>query len=56
MNEYLPHIQAVTAGQVQEVAKKYLIDDRLTVAVLDPQPMDGKARAGAAAMGGGHGH
>jgi len=58
MNEYLPRIQAVTTEQVQEVAKNYLTDDRLTVAVLDPQPMDGKARAraGAAAMGGGHGH
>jgi zinc protease len=33
-------IQGVTAGQVQEVAKKYLKDDNLTVAVLDPQPID----------------
>lgn len=33
-------IRAVTAQQVQEVAKKYLIDDRLTVGILDPQPID----------------
>ncbi len=33
-------IRAVTADQVQAAAKKYLIDDRLTVGVLDPQPID----------------
>ena len=37
----LTKLKAVTAAQVQEVARKYLVDDRLTVAVLDPQPMDG---------------
>jgi zinc protease len=31
--------KAVTAEQVREVAKKYLIDDVLTVAYLDPQPV-----------------
>lgn len=58
MDEYLPRIQAVTAEQVQAVARKYLIDDHLTVAVLDPQPMDDETRAAAraAAMGAGHGH
>ncbi|MDX5411387.1 MAG: insulinase family protein [Thauera sp.] len=58
MDEYLPRIQAVTAEQVQAVARKYLVDERLTVAVLEPQPMDAdaRARARAAAMGGGHGH
>jgi zinc protease len=29
----------VTSAQVQAVARKYLVDDNLTVAVLDPQPM-----------------
>ncbi len=54
---YVEKIQAVTAEQVQAVAKKYLVKDTLTVAVLDPQPMDAlaKARARAAIMGGGHG-
>jgi len=33
-------IRDVTAEQVQAVAKKYLIDDLLTVGVLDPQPID----------------
>ena len=31
--------KAVTAEQVREVAKKYLLDDALTVAYLDPQPV-----------------
>lgn len=58
MDEYLPRIQSVTAEQVQAVARRYLVDDRLTIAVLEPQPMDeaARARARAAAMGGGHGH
>ncbi|MBI5938300.1 MAG: insulinase family protein [Betaproteobacteria bacterium] len=32
-------IKAVTAEQVREVAKRYLIDETLTVAVLDPLPL-----------------
>ena len=35
-------LKAVTVEQVQAVAKKYLIDDTLTVATLDPQPLDDK--------------
>lgn len=35
----LERLQAVTAEQVKDVAKKYLVDDSLTVAVLDPQPL-----------------
>ena len=38
--EYPKHLQAVTAEQVQAVARKYLVDDQLTVATLDPQPVD----------------
>ena len=58
LDEYLPRVQAVTAEQVQKVARKYLLDDRLTIAVLEPQPMDAgaQARAAAAAQGVGHGH
>jgi zinc protease len=33
-------LEAVSAEQVREVARKYLVDDGLTVAVLDPQPFD----------------
>lgn len=37
---YVDKIQQVTAEQVRDVAKKYLIDDTLTVAVLEPQKID----------------
>lgn len=40
--EYAERIQQVSAEQVREVARKYLVDEHLTVAVLDPQPLDGK--------------
>jgi zinc protease len=33
-------IREVSAEEVQAVAKKYFIDDHLTVGVLDPQPID----------------
>ena len=32
-------IQAISPAQVQAVAAKYLVDDELTVATLDPQPV-----------------
>jgi zinc protease len=37
MDEYVPQVLAVTAEQIQRVAKKYLISDHLTVAELIPQ-------------------
>jgi len=42
MEEYADRISAVTAEQVQVVAKKYLLADQKTVAILDPQPINGK--------------
>lgn len=39
-DSYVDNILAVTPQQIQEVAKKYLIDDYLTIAELDPQPLD----------------
>ena len=39
-DEYVSRILAVSAEQVQQVANKYLTDDRLTVAVLDPLPIE----------------
>jgi zinc protease len=35
-------LKAVTPEQVQAVARKYLVDERLTVATLDPQPLEGR--------------
>ncbi|WP_414691709.1 M16 family metallopeptidase [Novimethylophilus sp.] len=43
LDEYPKRLQAVTAEQVQAVARKYLDDDKLTVATLDPQPLDENA-------------
>ena len=36
----LEQLRSVTAEEVQAVAKKYFGNDSLTVAVLDPQPVD----------------
>ena len=33
----LEKMQSITPAQVQAVAKKYLVDEGLTIAVLDPQ-------------------
>jgi zinc protease len=46
-------LQEVTADQVREVARKYLIDDNLTIAVLDPQPLPGGKRPRPNPEGGG---
>ena len=43
IDRMLENLKAVTAEQVQAVARKYFNDDVLTVAVLDPQPIDPKA-------------
>ncbi len=37
---YVDRIRAVTADQVQAVARKYLVDDRLTITELHPLPID----------------
>lgn len=39
-DEYVDNILAITPEQIQAVAKKYLIEDHLTIAELDPQPID----------------
>lgn len=53
VDEYVGHVQAVTADQVRAMARKYFNDDILTVAVLDPLPMD-KARKRRPPPGGPH--
>lgn len=49
MDQFVERLRAVTPEQVQAVAKKYLLDDRLTVAVLEPQSTP-------VAANGGHAH
>ena len=39
MEEYSEKIKQVTPEQIQQVAKKYLVKDQLTVAILDPLPL-----------------
>jgi zinc protease len=41
----LKKLREVTPEQVQEVARKYFRDDALTIATLDPQPLEGARRA-----------
>ena len=42
---FVEKLKTVTADQVIAVAKKYLIDETLTVAYLDPQPLSGRKPA-----------
>ncbi len=51
-DEYVGKINQVTAEQVREVARKYLIEDTLTIAYLDPQPITESPKP--AKMIGGH--
>ena len=44
LKEYPEKIKAVTSAQIQAVAKKYLVKDNMTVATLDPQPIDLNAK------------
>jgi zinc protease len=39
-DEYVTKVNQVTAEQVRDVAKKYLIEDHLSIAYLDPQPIN----------------
>ena len=39
-DEYVAKVNQVTAEQVREVAKKYLVEDHLTIAYLEPQTIN----------------
>jgi zinc protease len=41
-------IRDVTSAQVQDVARRYLVDDGLTVAVMEPQPLSERVAGSAA--------
>ena len=49
IDERVRRIDAVTPEQVSAVARKYLIDSNLTIAVLDPLPIPSNAKPPAAA-------
>ena len=55
VDEYVEHLSRVTPEQVRSVARKYLTENNLTVATLDPQPIDADAPR-TSAEGGSHGH
>jgi zinc protease len=38
-DEYVEKINQITAKQVRDVARKYLLEDQLSIAYLDPQPI-----------------
>jgi len=42
IDRMIERLREVTAAEVQAAAAKYLLDDGLTVGVLDPQPLPGK--------------
>ncbi len=51
----LAKLKAVTADQIRAVAAKYLVDDDLTVAQLEPLPLpEGQAQSQPGMMGAGH--
>jgi zinc protease len=45
---FAERLKAVTAEQVRAVARKYLVDDALTVGVLEPQPVERRPKPPAA--------
>ena len=45
LDDYVQRLQAVTPEQVREVARKYLSDERLTVATLEPLPLKDRPSA-----------
>ncbi len=51
-DKFVRRIKAITARDVQAVARKYLVDENLTVAILDPKP-GAKARP-RPSLGGSH--
>jgi zinc protease len=46
-DRYVERVEAVTPEQVREVARELFRDEQLTVAILEPQPLDNKKPAAA---------
>ena len=44
LKTYPDKLKAITSAQIQTVAKKYLVKDNMTLATLDPQPIDPNAK------------
>jgi zinc protease len=54
-DEYVSKVNQITAEQVREVARQYLIEDHLNIAYLDPQPITEPPKP-SAITGGRHAH
>ena len=55
VEEYVEKINQITAEQVRDAARKYLLEDQLSIAYLDPQPITGQKTRSKVA-GGRHAH
>jgi zinc protease len=53
-DEYVDKLKQVTVAQIQQVANKYLVEDRLSVAILQPLPIK-KTKLSRVSAGGRHG-
>jgi zinc protease len=53
VDEYVEKVNQITAQQIQDVARKYLLEEKLNVAYLDPQPMT-KSKQKSRVTGGRH--
>jgi zinc protease len=56
MDQYVEYLSRITPEQVQAVARKYLIPDNLTVAILEPLPIAATASVQALPEGPAHVH
>ncbi|MFW5443495.1 MAG: M16 family metallopeptidase [Methylococcaceae bacterium] len=51
VDEYVAKINEITAEQVRDAARKYLLEDKLNIAYLDPQPISKQKRKSSIAGG-----
>lgn len=56
LDKYSKRVNEVTAEQIQAVAKKYLVPQRLTIAELKPLPIDSESPPVNASAGAAHAH
>jgi zinc protease len=50
-DEYVDKVNQITAEQIRDVARKYLLEEKLNVAYLDPQPITKQKRTSKIAGG-----
>jgi zinc protease len=51
LDKVIENIQKVQSKDIQAVIEKYLVDDQLTIAVLDPQPLSNQKKSQATVSG-----